>query len=722
MSVKFARQLRVLSGLFLLLLFSASCHGVQQETETEPPETEPVRVYTADDLNEIVLTADREEVTAGVGDIVAMTAVGYADDGSVIKDIEFEYYADGKRLSGAYFAPVDTGVYNLFAMAEGKRSNSIEINSHEPEIITVDFSLKEYSVTTGETITFNVNADSAYGRAKAKDSAVTINGETKHFLVYEMSEEGVYPAYVTAGGIDSPVRMFSVSNRIRYDLTLKADIKTAKPGDTVHFSYTAKNAVTGREISSGSPELKLWGTGKIEDGYTFGEPGVYSFYLEYNGEVSETVVIDVKDDIPAAENGFEGYATDLPAIVIDTGGKTINAFKSLPCTVCVYGNKGGGVENGQLPDIVTKGEIKVRGQSSAGFPKRQYSLHTINEDGSNNNIKLLGMPKENDWVLNGSYADKSLIRNGLAQTMLSEVMDYTPRTEYCEVYIRQKNGVLDYIGVYTLLESIKIDKDRVNIEKLDADDNLRPEITGGYIVSFDKLKGDENTVDTTLGIMTIVKPSKDNITPAQDTYIKEYLKDFARTLRSDKRSDPENGLTAYIDPESVAPPLIMTELMKNIDGFAISTYFYKDREDVLRYGPSWDYDLTFGNADYNDGTNPEGWYVLNYTSFARNMMRDNTFAQLVIDTWRELRNDILTDENLDRYIDEELEKVGEAAVARSCARWPNHWDGTYVWPNHNAGEYYTSSHAEEIEKMRTFLHRRAKWMDRHIDELLTLVQ
>lgn len=722
MSVKFSHPIRTFSAVLFLLLALISCDGVPEETETVPPETEPPRVYTAADLTEIVLTVDREEVTFGVGDTAAMTAVGYADDGMVIEDIEFEYYAGGEKLSGAYFAPIDTGYYNLYAMAEGIRSNTVEILSHDPEIISLDFTLKNYAVTVGEKITFNINASSVFGRTKAKDTSVTINGETKQYLVYDMTEEGIYAASVSSGEIESPVRMFSVNKRIRYDLSLKADMDKAKPGDTVRFTYSAKNAMTGHEISGGTPSLKLWGTGEIEDSYTFEEPGFYSFYLEYNGEVSETVVIEVKEDVPAEENGFDGYATDLPAIIIDTDGRAINGMKAIKCTVSVFGNKGGGVEAGQLPDIVTLGEIKIRGQSSAGFPKKQYSLHTINEDGSNNNIKLLGMPKENDWVLNGSYADKSLIRNGLAQTMLSEVMDYTPRTGYCEVYMRRKNGTLDYIGVYTLLESIKIDKDRVDIEKLDEDDNLLPEITGGYIVSFDKIKGDENTVDTTLGVMTIVKPSKDDITPAQDTYIKEYLTDFARTLRSDKRSDPENGLTAYIDPESVAAPLIVTELMKNIDGFAISTYFYKDRDDVLRYGPSWDYDLTFGNADYNDGTNPEGWYVLNSTSFSRNMMRDDAFAQLVIDTWRELRADLLTDENLDRLIDEQLEAVGDAAIARSCARWPNHWDGTYVWPNHNAGEYFTRTHAEEIEKLRTFLHTRAAWMDEHIDELLTLVE
>ena len=102
------------------------------------------------------------------------------------------------------------------------------------------------------------------------------------------------------------------------------------------------------------------------------------------------------------------------------------------------------------------------------------------------------------------------------------------------------------------------------------------------------------------------------------------------------------------------------------------------------------------------------------------MTRDDDFAQLLIDTWRELRKDILSDENLEKFIDDQVTLVGDAAIARSCARWPNHWNGNYVWPNHNYGEYFTKNHSQEIEKMRRFVLARAEWMDKHIEELMTL--
>ena len=46
-------------------------------------------------------------------------------------------------------------------------------------------------------------------------------------------------------------------------------------------------------------------------------------------------------------------------------------------------------------------------------------------------------------------------------------------------------------GVYVLMESIRVDKHRVNITKMGAGDNLWPAVTGGYVVSMDKIRSGE---------------------------------------------------------------------------------------------------------------------------------------------------------------------------------------------------------------------------------------
>ena len=59
---------------------------------------------------------------------------------------------------------------------------------------------------------------------------------------------------------------------------------------------------------------------------------------------------------------------------------------------------------------------------------------------------------------------------------------YASEWKYVELIL---NG--DYRGIYILVEKIKRDDDRVDIEKLDEDDLAGDSLTGGYILRMDWL-------------------------------------------------------------------------------------------------------------------------------------------------------------------------------------------------------------------------------------------
>ncbi|RZJ26467.1 MAG: secretion system protein Por, partial [Flavobacterium sp.] len=125
--------------------------------------------------------------------------------------------------------------------------------------------------------------------------------------------------------------------------------------------------------------------------------------------------------------------------------------------------------------------IEIRGSSSQDFPKKPYGLTTLQaDDSSNNNVSLLGMPSENDWVLNSLAYDPSLIRDYLSYNLARQMGDYAPRTQYCEVVLNS-----EYVGLYILQEKIKADSNRVNILKIAAADVATPNLTGGYITKAD---------------------------------------------------------------------------------------------------------------------------------------------------------------------------------------------------------------------------------------------
>ncbi|MBK9224363.1 MAG: CotH kinase family protein [Flavobacterium sp.] len=75
--------------------------------------------------------------------------------------------------------------------------------------------------------------------------------------------------------------------------------------------------------------------------------------------------------------------------------------------------------------------IEIRGSSSQGLPKKPYGLTTLEADNvTNNNVSLLGMPKENDWILNSLAFDPSLMRDYLSYNLSRQMGNYAPRTVF----------------------------------------------------------------------------------------------------------------------------------------------------------------------------------------------------------------------------------------------------------------------------------------------------
>ncbi len=64
--------------------------------------------------------------------------------------------------------------------------------------------------------------------------------------------------------------------------------------------------------------------------------------------------------------------------------------------------------------------IELRGSSSQEMPKKQYGLSTKKADGiTKNNVSILGMPADNDWILHSNVFDPSMIRNWLSFNLVT---------------------------------------------------------------------------------------------------------------------------------------------------------------------------------------------------------------------------------------------------------------------------------------------------------------
>src|SRR5690606_9969158 len=134
------------------------------------------------------------------------------------------------------------------------------------------------------------------------------------------------------------------------------------------------------------------------------------------------------------------FTSNLPIVVIDTQGRAIPDEPKILARMGIIDN-GEGVRN-STGDPFNGYDgfvgIEVRGASSQAFPKKQYAIETRDADGEDVNVSLLGLPGEEDWILQGPYSDKSLMRNVLVYHLARRMGRYASRTRYAEVVLNDE--------------------------------------------------------------------------------------------------------------------------------------------------------------------------------------------------------------------------------------------------------------------------------------------
>ena len=414
-------------------------------------------------------------------------------------------------------------------------------------------------------------------------------------------------------------------------------------------------------------------------------------------------------------------SSNLPIVVINTIGQTIIDDPRIVCDMGIIDNGFGFINsiNDPFNDYNGKISIEYRGSSSQSFPKKSYALETQDSIGNNNNVSLLGMPVENDWILYAPYSDKSLMRNFLTFDLGRKMGNYSPRTVYCELVV---NG--DYKGIYILMEKIKRDNDRIDIAKLDTNDLAGDSLTGGYIIKVDKFTGtggwgdswqsNYNTIGGNPLTIQYHYPESDDMLPQQKSYIESYVDSFEYTLSSSFFTDTTIGYNKYIDVNSFIDFYIVNELSRNIDGYRLSTFMYKDRRSnggKLVVGPLWDFNLAYGNAYYCDGWDTDGWEedgncadVGNNPFWFSRLLDDTIYQNKLKCRWEFLRAKILHKDSLFNFIDS-ISFYLDSAQQRNFQKWDIL--GTYIWPNYYIGNTYQ----EEIDILKDWLEDRLAWLD-----------
>ena len=400
----------------------------------------------------------------------------------------------------------------------------------------------------------------------------------------------------------------------------------------------------------------------------------------------------------------------LPIIELETQDKAINNYSKEKVGFKSYDSPFGLNDwQNDSPSYSGSAYIEWQGWSAPGFPKKNFDFDIADTQGNKIDVPLLGLPTENDWVLKAEYLDRTLMKNHLVFELFQKMGRYAPRTRFCEVVL---DG--EYLGVYTLQEKIKRDKNRVKIDKLLTNDVSLPNISGGYIYeinntgsAFDWTSNyspiNEATTDYNVEFR-VVYPDRDFIPIEQLNYIKEFTDSFENALSSPQFQDSNLGYRAYIDVYSFIDFMLISEFAANYDTYGRSFFLVKENQNdggKLKAGPPWDFDQGFGY--YWPSTQGWVWEITNYywpfPFWWTKFWSDEQYRRETECRWKSYRQGALSNSVIQQTIDS-LQLRLASAVGRN----------EIVWPNQNG-----TSYQENVNNLQIWITQRLAWIDDSLD-------
>ena len=424
---------------------------------------------------------------------------------------------------------------------------------------------------------------------------------------------------------------------------------------------------------------------------------INQFSHEQRDDIKKTTYIplpkDTSEDNPliGINNDFtpnDHYETQLPIIIINTneiipryistidGAKPIDDFDTTDInnlwvsgTIRLISNNNGAMNHLSDESIITSDIlIKRRGHSSMYYDKPQYKIKTISAAGEENPIDFLSMGDGSNWVLNGSMADKSMLRNYVAYRIASEIQAETPDCRFCEVFLND-SGTLKYQGVYLLTESIARGKNRIDI-----DEAKKKNVYTSYIVRRDRYNlydvmldtwGRKNGMCPDDQWIGIKYPSKKKLSNSTIEYISRDFSNIEKVIYSDDKN-VFNSYNRYINSDSFVDYFIINEFFGNYDSGEHSTYMWKQTGGKLNIGPVWDFDQAMNNV-FSEEQNP---YTLAMTEkpIFKQLTSDRAFIDKLVARYAYLRNNTLSEEHVFSIIDEAQAHL-KNAQQREWFRW-----------------------------------------------------
>ena len=546
---------------------------------------------------------------------------------------------------------------------QGKVANDVEA-SIQGSVITLP--LDKYDDLKSLIAVFEYNGKSITINGVEQESGVTSNDYSQPLVFTVEAEDGSKQQYTVEialkdTGVLSAFRFLKKNNAF-----LTADVSSSIGGESIIPLVTFSQSELIPTFTTNAVKV-LVDEVEQKSGMTkndFSSPVVYQFIMR-NGETFQYTV------------KAEFLLSAIPELTITTTDPSIAEIPSkdyyLEGTLAVNGR--GGYE-----DYTGKTEVKGRGNSTWGYPKKPYRLKL------NKKAEICGLGKAKNYVLLANHLDPTLMLNSVA-FKIGRLLEL-PFTNHAIPVDVVLNGI--YKGSYLLTEQIEVKENRV-----DLDEN------NSVMWELDSYWDDEPKFKSTAFNLPVMVKDPD-LTTEQFEYWK---KDFnAFTTQFAKEPLEGNSYVDMIDIESVAKFLITFNLVHNMEiNHPKSVFLHKEGNGKYVMGPIWDFDWAY---DYEGTSNHFGRYNTPLfsssmngvgTAFFQRFLQDSRVKAIYKRTWQDFKNNKL--DALLQYVDDYAVML-KPSVERNSELWEN-----------------TRSFDTKVKELKTWLRNRADYIDSEVSKL-----
>lgn len=341
--------------------------------------------------------------------------------------------------------------------------------------------------------------------------------------------------------------------------------------------------------------------------------------------------------------------------------------------------------------VTSQGNINIKGKTISDKNSFNISLkqNSLGYNTRNNDISLLDMRKDNNYVLYSMADDQEMIRNVLASRIWfdgsakrnSFDLENGMYFKYIELFV---NG--EYQGLYALGYPIDEKVLELNVNRNGKFDEYQ----------FKKVDDTETTADYS------IKNTKSN-----DDRVNAVLESYNKAVNKIKNKEE---LLSLMDYDNYIDLFLFIQLVNGVDNINKDLYVTlknRDGKIISVYTP-WDLIDTFGNMkDEETGImKPYGYkydYFMNLSLLPLIRINNKEVFNDIKNRYKELRNTTWSVDNINNYINGyEKDVFSSGAFLRDKNRWPE------------------GMHSDESVKYNTikdYISNRLTSMDAYIDKL-----